>query len=256
MRRQTFSNKYELPAFFLLTYLLSWWSAPFTNGQIIPYGPALAALIIIALTRGKKGLREWWYRITNWRVAWYWYVLAPGIVLCYQGVAFVLNRLLGANISHPLALPSIGTLIELLLLGGWWEELGWTGYALPKMLECHAARPNGMLIAALVLGAFRAAWHLPLFLYGHIHWFDIFFFEIAFQLIITWLYVSSSGSVPVVILFHFTSNVFGAVMSPVFAGAARTSYYAFFMALAVLVAIGLCAWFIPERQATARTRKE
>jgi uncharacterized protein len=253
MRTQALLTKYELPLFFLLTYLLSWWSAPFTNGQILPHGPTLAALIILALTTGREELRDWWCRITHWRVAWYWFVISQGIVLGYQGVAFVLNLLLGATTSHPIALPSMGIMIELLLLGGLWEEPGWTGYALPKMLERYANRPNGTLIAALVLGVFRAVWHLPLFLYGYIQWFDILFFEIAIQLIIAWLYVRSSGSVPVIILFHFTSNILGPVMSPVFAGAARTNYYALFMALAALIAIGLYAWFIPGRPATART---
>jgi hypothetical protein len=34
--------RYQLPLFFLLSYLLSWWSAPLVDGQIIPHGPALA----------------------------------------------------------------------------------------------------------------------------------------------------------------------------------------------------------------------
>ena len=66
-------------------------------------------------------------------------------------------------------------------------------------------------------------------------------FEIAFQLLIAWLYNRSGGSVPAVMWLHFTSNVVGSIMSPVFAGAERTAYYALFMALASLAAL-VIAW--------------
>jgi hypothetical protein len=56
-------------------------------------------------------------------------------------------------------------------------------------------------------------------------------------------------------LFHFTSNIAGSVMSPVFAGAGRTTYYALFMGLASLTAL-LIAWksrFKPEQVQSAVT---
>jgi hypothetical protein len=244
-------NRYELPLFFLLTYLLSWWSAPFANGQIIPYGPALAAVITLAVTEGRPGLGVFWRRLTHWRVAWYWYLIGPAIILGYQGAAYLINVLSGAVVSQPPALPPMGILLELLLLGGMWEEPGWTGYALPKFQERFADRPNGRLVAALSLGVFRAIWHLPLLLYGHIPWFDVLIFSIAFQLIIAWIYFGSGGSVPAVMVLHFTSNIMGAMMAPVFTGAARTSFYAWFVALGALVAIALYAWPASRKKAYA-----
>lgn len=232
--------KYELPLFFLLTYLLSWWSAPFANGGLIPQGPAFAAVIIIALTIGRQGLREFWSRLTRWHAGW-WYLIGPAIILGYQGIAFAINVLLGATVIEPPHIPSMGVFIQLLLLGGLWEEIGWSGYALPKLQESFANRPNSSLIAAIVLGIFRAIWHLPLFLYGTLYWFDIFIFAFAFQLIISWLYNRSGGSVLVVMLFHFMSNIMGSVMSPVFTGIERTAYYAIFMGLASLIAL-VIAW--------------
>jgi hypothetical protein len=234
---KNFFNKYQLPIFFLLAYLLSWWSAPFVNGQIMPHGPAAAAVIVLAVTAGPPGLRTLWQRITHWRVAWYWFLVGPALIVFYQGSALLINLMLGATVANPIHLPAAGVFLELLLLGGLWEEPGWTGYALPKLQERFAGRPNGKLTAALVLGMFRAIWHLPLFFYGHIPWFDVVVFEIAFQLIIAWLYNRSGGSVLVVILFHFASNVLGAVFSPVFAGSERTTYYALFVGIASLIAL-------------------
>lgn len=232
----TFYTKYQLPLFFLLTYLLSWWSAPFVNGGLIPHGPAFAAVIIIALTTGRQGLREFWRRLLHWRAGW-WYIIGPAIILGYQGVAFAINLVLGATVVEFPHFPTTGIFLQLFLLGGLWEEPGWTGYALPKLQERFANRPNGSFIATLVLGVFRAIWHLPLFLYGTLYWFDIFIFALAFQLIIAWLYNRSGGSVFVVMLFHFMSNIMGAVTSPAFNGTERMSYYALFMVLASLIAL-------------------
>ena len=63
MQPQSFLQKYELPLFLLLTYTLSWWSAPFASGGIIPHGPAFAAVVLIALSSGRQGMREFWSRL-------------------------------------------------------------------------------------------------------------------------------------------------------------------------------------------------
>lgn len=244
-------NKYQLPFFFLLTYLLSWWSAPFTGGQIMPHGPAVAALIILALTTGRQGLRALWHRVTHWQVAWYWYVLGPALIVFYQGSAILINLMLGASIANQPHLPSTGIILELLLLGGLWEEPGWTGYALPKLQESFANHSKGKLMAALTLGVFRAIWHLPLFLYGNIPWMDVFVFEITVQLIIAWLYNHSGGSVLVIIWFHFMSNFLGALLNPTFTGKAFTTYYALFVGLASLIAS-----LMYKKEIFGRTRRE
>ena len=236
----SFIKHHPIVAFVTLTYLLSWWSAPFANGQIMPQGPAVAAVVVLAITSGRSGLRDLWQRITRWRVAWYWYVIGPGIIAGYIGGAYVLNLLMGANVNNPPHLPSMGTFLELLLLGGWLEEPGWSGYALPKLQGRFAKRPNGALMAALVTGVFRAIWHLPLFIYGHIPWFDVVASEIAIQLIIAWLFNRSGGSVLIVMLFHLASNLSGATInSSVFTGSEWTNYYALFVALQCMIALGI-----------------
>lgn len=236
----SFIKRYPIVTFIILTYLFSWWSAPFTGGRIIPYGPALAGLIVLATTAGKPGLGDLWRRVTHWRVAWYWYVVGPAIIAGYIGAAFALNILLGATVTHMPQPPAMGTLITLLLLGGLWEEPGWSGYVLPKLQERFASRTNGALQAALITGTFRAVWHLPLFIYGHIPWFDVIVSEVAVQLIIAWLFNRSGGSVLIVMWFHLASNIFGAVInSSVFTGAEWTNYYALFVALQTLIALGI-----------------
>lgn len=235
---KNFLNRYGLILFFPLTYLLSWWIVPLLNGGLFPQGPAFAAFILAALTAGRQGLRAYWRQITNWRAGW-WYLVGPLVIVGYTAAAYIVNLSLGTVVVETPHWLSMGAFMMLLLFGGQWEELGWTGYALPKLQERFSNRPNGGLIAILVLGVLRAIWHLPLFLYGKMYWFDIFVFSFAFQIIIAWVYDRSGGSVPAVMLFHFTSNVLGAVMFPVFAGADRVMFYALFVSLAVMLAIML-----------------
>jgi len=58
-KSQQFFSKYELPLFLLLTYVLSWWSAPLMNGPIIPYGPAIAAVIVWESQQGSRDLANY-----------------------------------------------------------------------------------------------------------------------------------------------------------------------------------------------------
>ncbi len=235
---KNFVKRYELVLFFPLTYVLSWWAVPVMQGALIPHGPALAAVILIALTLGRQGVSEYWHRLNQWRAGW-WYVVGPMIIVGYTGIAFAISLMSGATMVETPQWLTMGVFIQLFLLGGLWEEPGWTGYALPKLEARFADQPNGKLTAALTLGIFRALWHLPLFLYGKMYWFDIFMFSFAYQLIIAWLYHRSRESVPCVMLFHFVSNVLGAIMWPVFAGGERYMFYLSFISLAVVFALGL-----------------
>jgi hypothetical protein len=240
---RTAVNKHPLTAFVIAAYALSWWSIPFAAGGIIPHGPFLAAVIILALTRGRAGIRELFRRMTSWRGGWYWLLIAPGLVVAYLLLAFALNLILGATISDTSHLSSFApSLLVLILLGGVWEEPGWTGYALPLLQDRYANRPYGLLLASLHMGAIRAAWHLPLMISGAIPWYDVVFFSMAFQFLITFLFNRTGGSVLIVMLFHLTSNVVGGgIMVPFFTGSDHDRFYQLFIAMAWLLAIPL-AW--------------
>jgi len=184
--KQTFSQKFELPVFFLLAFVLSWMSVPFVNGGLLPHGPTLAAIIIIALTAGRMGLGEYWKRLTIWRVGW-WYLVGPAIITAYLFAAFAINWVLGAMPVNPFPFPSAATIIMLLLMGGVWEEPGWAGYAFPRIRDGFSQSKYSDLKAALFLGVLWGVWHLPLYLYGTLEWYDIVVFVPAARIIYTWL---------------------------------------------------------------------
>lgn len=231
--------KYPLPAFFLLSYLLSWWLLV-TRLGMLPQGPAIAAVIVLGLTVGRAGLRAFWSHVTDLRGGW-WYLPGPAILAGGLVLAFVANVLLGASVSGSPRLP-IAAVGMLLLFGGEWEELGWTGYALPALQERFAKVAHGALIATLVLGVFRGIWHLPLVIVGAIPWYDaVLMTPLVFQPIISWIYNRSRGSIAVVWVFHLMSNLLSVFVSPVFAGAEQVRYTILFYVFGFLAAL-MIAW--------------
>lgn len=242
--------QYPLVLFFILTYLLSWWTVPIMNGALFPYGPSLAALLVLAIGPGRRGLREWWARLTHWRGG-VWYLIGPAMIAVSVLGAFLLYRYFGASSLPTPKLPVLAVWLELLLLGGLWEEPGWTGFALPKLLEKFSLHKHGVIIATLILGAFRSIWHLPLFLRGTLPWFDIFIFSFIMQIIITWLYHRSGGSVPVVMVFHFASNVLaGGIIHRSYVGSEKLM-----LQLLFTVCIGLIGLIILLKDGTSLGKK-
>jgi hypothetical protein len=232
-------SAHPLTWFVIAAYALSWWSVPFANGAIIPYGPFIAAILVLALTKGRSGLKELLRRMTTWHGGVIWLLIAPGLVILYLALAFVLNLLLGGNVSQTSHLTAFTpTLLSLALLGGMWEEPGWTGFALPLLQARNGSRPFGLLRASLVMGLIRAGWHLPLMISGAIPWFDALLFSMALQFMISWLFNRTGESVLIPMLFHLTSNVVGGgMMVPLFTGADYDRYYILFVVVAWLPAL-------------------
>jgi hypothetical protein len=104
-------RRHPIIAFFVLTFVLSWWpwplyamGVPWAISPLLP-GPVLAALIVIPITQGWAGLREHGSRMIRWRVGWYWYAVALGIPLTAAAVAWALNVALGAPAPSLATLP-------------------------------------------------------------------------------------------------------------------------------------------------------
>jgi membrane protease YdiL (CAAX protease family) len=86
------------------------------------------------------------------------------------------------------------------------EEIGWRGYALPRL----AAR-FGLGGASIVLGVFWACWHLPLFYlrgaetFGQS--FPVYLLQVtALSVAIAWLFWNTQGSLLLTMLMHAAVN--------------------------------------------------
>ena len=229
-------KKYALVFFFLLAYLFTWsnWLPQALNSRGVTsiqipgfltflsgYGPALAAIIVASLAYGRQGLRELFGRLLRWRVGIQWYLIAlfmPAFVIL---LAISLNKLTGGTSPDfsaagfpfgPVETPLWQKLVILFLVftlgfDGLGEEIGWRGFALPKLLESQSALPS-----SLILGALWAVWHFPYALTEGtflsdvpLHWF--FINLLALSIIYTWIFNNTNGSLLLPLLFHAAGNV-------------------------------------------------
>ena len=214
-----------LPAFFLLTFAFTWtvWLASAAmaargNGWFFALGgpvfllgvfaPALVALALTAYAEGRDGVRQLVAGIGKWQVSSRWYLFAVTYMAATKLLAAVIHRVATG------AWPAFGVDPWYLMLGAivvsTWvqagEELGWRGYALPRL----AAR-LGLGGASVLLGAIWALWHLPLFFMpgsgSDDQSFPIYLLVVtALSVAMAWLYWKTDGSLLLVMLMHASVN--------------------------------------------------
>src|SRR5262245_54877009 len=199
----------SLFVFFLATYALAWIffislaaAVPVSTllGRVLAllgaFAPSLVALTLTAREGGRAAVHALLRRIFQWQVAARWYVFAVGYMAAIKLAVALVHRLAtGAwprfEISSWYLIP-FGILISTPFQAG--EEIGWRGYALPRL----AAR-FGLARASMLLGVIWACWHLPLFFahgadtYGQS--FFVYLLQVtALSVAIAWLYVRTGGS--------------------------------------------------------------
>ena len=215
---------HQLSAFFGLTLLLSWgwWllayavigNGELTRGIAIPgaFGPAIAATIVTWTCRGQ--VRHWLREVVAPRVAPRWYLLALGVPLLIAGGGLgttlaIAGAPMDVSLVHQRLPLFMAALLVAATIGGGQEELGWRGFALPRLQARFSA-----LGASLIIGVVWAVWHLPLFLLGaprnqtgSVLLYGLL--VIGFSIVMTWWYNSTGGSVLLAMLLHGGINASG-----------------------------------------------
>ncbi|MDZ4312732.1 MAG: type II CAAX endopeptidase family protein [Cypionkella sp.] len=202
-------HRHQTPLFFALSLVLSWVAfVPFYNsgGESIPwftFGPAVAAILITALASGWRGIRDLLAAAVRWRVGAIWYGVALGLPFGAQLASVLLNPVVGSAEPDWNAIPPAGQMLPMILIyavfsGPVGEEIGWRGFALPRLLARYSA-----LTASLILGAVWAVWHLPLILVDDFTAYGALMPVIA-AIVFTWVFQNSSGSVLLAILMHIS----------------------------------------------------
>jgi len=188
-------------------------------------GPSIAGITLTKVVDGKADLREFFSRLLFVRFPLYWFtalLIPPALVFA---VLVVLTRFVS-----PLYAPShFFTGVLFAVPAGVLEEIGWTGYALPKMLSKSDA-----MSASLVLGLLWALWHLPVINYlgsatpHGSYWLQFLFtFALAMtaiRVLIVWLYVNTK-SVLLAQLFHISSTGSLIVFGPSRVSSAQEPYW-------------------------------
>jgi uncharacterized protein len=218
-------KRYPVTTFFVLAFVISWSirlsmalfsldAAPLK--LLAEFGPAIAALIVTAALNGKVGVRALLGRVLQWRANPWWYVLVllgPAALQLLSIGAFVLLGGPGGQFQFPgLVLPILLTIGFILSVG---EEIGWRGFALPR-LRSH----TNLVVASLIIGALWAIWHVPgdlLTLIGnpglltspstYIAFLWFLGLTITGSVLMAWVYNRTGGSLLLMALFHLGLTV-------------------------------------------------
>ena len=220
----TFGARNPVATYFLLTFIVSWTGAlvvasphllrheaptRLTGILMFPVmllGPSLAGIVLTRIVDGRAGLSDLFARMIRWRIPVRWYavlVIPPALVL---GVLWCLETFVSTSYAPNRFLMGI-------LFGvpaGFLEEIGWTGYAFPKM----SLQRSG-LAASIWLGLLWGVWHLPVIDYLGTavphggYWFPFFLVftaaMTAMRVLISWTY-SNTKSVLLAQLMHVSST--------------------------------------------------
>lgn len=222
----SFLQRRQLAAYFLLTFVISWGAilvfigpgglpAPAeqarTMGMALLLGPAGAALIMTALAGGRDGFRELWRQTKRWRLGGHYAVALLAAPVSATGTLLVLSLFDGQFMPKifivdgklPLLLTGIGAGLFIAIF----EELGWTGFAAPRLLDAH-----GVLKSGVTTGLLWGLWHFPPF-WQHDSFSAptplllllarLFSWIVAFRVMMVWLY-SRTESLPAVVLMHMS----------------------------------------------------
>jgi membrane protease YdiL (CAAX protease family) len=139
-----------------------------------------------------------------WRVGLPWYVIALGLPTVLSLTTAALAYLLGETGFILRALAPIELVLFVAVVG---EELGWRGYALPRLLEKFSP-----LIASLILGVLWGLWHVPTFVVPGTPQYGLpptafVLLTIEYSILMTWVFLHTAGSVLIATLFHGAINL-------------------------------------------------
>jgi membrane protease YdiL (CAAX protease family) len=179
---------------------------PLDTGIIFAFmllGPSTSGLTLTALLEGRQGMRRLGARLARWRVDVRWYLVAlmtmPVLLLStLWPLAVLVDPAFAPRFQWPLF--AIG------LVAAGFEEIGWTGFAAPRLLDRQR-----LLLAGSLLGLVWALWHLLVDFRQNFHamggfWlleFAVFYVAVltAYRVLMTWVYANTQ-SLLLAVLMH------------------------------------------------------
>jgi membrane protease YdiL (CAAX protease family) len=206
-------QRHQLITFFAIAFAFTWALLPYAAGSIpislvALTGPAVAAFTTAALA-GRREVNDLARRVTAWRVPVRWYAIALLLPLGVTALRTAIETVM--EVDGPVELQPIAllSLVVFVLVAG--EEIGWRGFALPRLQNRY-----GPWVASALLGLVWAVWHFPLFFMTSMPQYGTPFFSyvpylIALSLILTVLGMTTRGSVIIATVFHGSVNTIGIV---------------------------------------------
>src|SRR5829696_3774603 len=270
---KAFINRHPLLTFYALAFAISWVGIIFVVGgpggilgtkeevdSLLLFvmlawfaGPSVAGIVLTGLVYGREGFHNLLTRMRRWRVGARWYALALLTApLLFATVSFALSLTSPEFLPGILATSDKAALLLFgiawgLIGGGFLEELGWTGFAIPRMRLRYGVLGTGLIVGVLwgvfhwpvngwagvtFAGALSVAISLPL---------QLFFFTVAqltaFRVLMVWVYERTGESMLAAMLMHASLTASMIILPPVVTGVAYLTYNLVFTA-ALWVVVG------------------
>jgi membrane protease YdiL (CAAX protease family) len=267
-----------LATFFVLTFAVTWTCfisvalaipASTTPGTLLvllgAYAPSMVALGLTARNDGRAAVHDLLGRVLRWRVPPSSYLFAVGYIPAIKLTAAVVHRVAYGAWPRfgiePWYLIPLAVAFSTPFQAG--EEIGWRGYALPRLAARFRLAP-----ASVVLGVIWAVWHLPQFFirggdtYGQS--FLVFALQVtALSVAMAWLYARTGESLLLVMLMHSAVNNTKDIVPSTLPGATNTfGLEASRIAWITVTLLWICAAYFYGRMAKSerlmrdRTRNE
>ena len=218
-------RRHPVATYFVAAYFFSWsyWIPLALTGARVDFGstvshvpglfgPAAAALLIAFAIEGREGVLRLLTACISFHGSPRWLafaVLMPLFVFAAAALSTSVPPLDDLGVFA--GFPELGVLPlwAMLVLTSYGEEVGWRGFALPRLQEHHSA-----LSATVLLTCGWALWHTPAFFilagYGQMTAGAALGFVLAMlggSFVLTWIFNRTGGSVLLVTLWHASFNL-------------------------------------------------
>jgi len=230
---KTFIKRHPVLTYFAVAFGISWGgmlivvgpggipATPEQTDMLFPIvllamlaGPSVAGILSTGLVYGRAGFHELLSRLLRWRVGARWYAVAllatPLLAMATLFALLPISQVFLPGIfasDDKASVLLIGIAVGLVV--GFFEELGWTGFAIPGL-----RRRYGILTTGLIVGLLWGAWHfilafwasgdssgrisLPLFLPWVLYNLGLL---PVYRVLMVWVY-NRTGSLLVAMLMH------------------------------------------------------
>ena len=252
-------KRHPVAAYFVLTFTISWLGAlavvapKLFRGEPIPkfsgilmfpvmlLGPVVSSILLTRAIDGTSGLRNLFSRMRRIRVPAPWYAA----LLIPPATIFLVLLVLKTLVSPVFAPNRFLVGASFGVVAGFFEEIGWTGFAFPKM-----ARTGNLLGAGIGLGVLWGCWHIPVIDFlgtatpHGAYWLPYFLAftaaMAAMRVLICWIYTNTQ-SVALAQLMHASSTGSLVVLSPSGVTPAQEAMWYAIYALALWLIVGILA---------------
>jgi membrane protease YdiL (CAAX protease family) len=275
MKVAAFVKRHPILTYFTLAYGITWVGIALLlrleglrrgelgTGQVLAVwglmllGPGLAGPLLTGITEGRAGLRAFLGRMTRWRVRLRWYaplLIVPALAAAVLGALSLASPDFAPGIVTADNRPLLLALLVAVAFGAGIEELGWTGFATPRLRLVH-----GVLAAGLILGVLWGGWHFlgdfsgSRGIYGAlfpVHYLAFWIVPlVAFRVLMVWVY-DHTGSLLLAQLLHASYTGTLVVLGPTgLTGTQSLLYEAIF---AVMLSAIVALLVVPEAWRTVR----